>query len=183
MFNYLKIKSKKDKGFTLIEILVVVAIIGIISGVTISSVSKMRMKSRDSTRLTDLANIKLALARYYDAHGYYPQSNCGWDCNGYRYGFESSSWNALATDLAPYLKTLPTDPINSPCPPWENNCYSYAYGNVGRTVYRPQYDLTAQLEDPDHSQRCAVKLWRFYFNDYYPWCPYYSSQIYEASGV
>jgi prepilin-type N-terminal cleavage/methylation domain-containing protein len=172
------------KGFTLIELLVVIAIIGLLSSVVLASLNSARAKSRDAKRISDLAQIRIALELYFDDKGYYPQSGCGWDCNGYRYSY-NSSWDSLASDLAPYIK-LPIDPRNSPsCPPWSSNCYTYAYGNVGRNTYPPQYDLTTQLET-QHDQRCEVKGWRFYFNDQ-GWCPQsspagpYSSQIYEVS--
>ena len=167
------------KGFTLIELLVVIAIISLLASIIFTTVQGVMKKARDAQRISDLEQIRLALELFYLDKGYYPQSDCGWDCNGYRmsaYG----SWSSLATDLEPYMKTLPSDPINSSCAPWNADCYSYAYGNVGRTVYKDQYDLTAQLEDPKNPQRCELKNWKFYFWDA-PWCPSYSNQIYEAS--
>ena len=168
----------------MIELLVVIAIIGLLSSIVLVSLNSVRMKARDTRRVVDLGQIRLALELFFDANGYYPQSNCGWDCNGYRYSYDGSSWNSLAADLAPYIGSLPKDPLNSSCPPWNNNCYSYTYGNIGRTTYDPTYDLTAQLEDTSHFLRCEVKGWRFYFDDRY-WCTAfggsYSNQIYEVS--
>ncbi len=175
--------NSKNQGFTLIELLVVIAIVGILSSVVLASLSSARTKARDARRIADLNQIKTALELFYDSYGYYPQSGCGWDCNGYKYSYDSS-WNSLATDLAPYIGTLPKDPLNSLCAPWNNNCFSYSYGNVGRNTYSAQYDLTAQLEDTSSSQRCGEKGWRFYFDNRY-WCTAfgggYSNQIYEAS--
>ena len=171
------------KGFTLIELLVVIAIIGLLSSIVLASLSSARMKARDSLRVSNLRQIRLALDLFYDANGYYPQSDCGWDCNNYRYSYVPASWNNLAADLAPYIK-LPKDPINSNCGPWDNACYSYAYGNVGRATQPVQYDLTAQFENPNNPQRCGLKNWRFYFNNQ-SWCTafgaIYSNQIYEDS--
>jgi prepilin-type N-terminal cleavage/methylation domain-containing protein len=171
------------KGFTLIELLVVIAIIGLLSSIVLVSMQGVRAKARDARRIHDLHQIRLALELFFDANGYYPRSNCGWDCNGYRYSYDSASWEALENDLRPFLRSLPKDPINSNCPPWRTGCYSYAYGNVGRTTYSPTYDLTAQLETA-HPERCEVKCWRYYFDDR-RWCTAcggrYSNQIYEAS--
>lgn len=169
----------KNKAFTLIELLVVVAIIGLLSSVVLASLNTARMKGRDARRIADLSQIRTALELFYNDNGYYPRSDCGWDCNGYRYSYISVSWDSLATDLAPYI-TLSKDPVNSSCSPWNPNCFSYAYGNVGRTTQRVQYDLTTQLEDTGSPQRCAVRLWRFYFSNTL-WCGAYSGQIYEAS--
>ena len=169
------------RGFTLIELLVVIAIIGILSSVVLASLNTARMKGRDARRMADLEQIRTALELYYNDRGYYPQSNCGWDCNAYRYSYDGS-WDSLAADLRPYISTLPKDPLNTGgCPPWTTGCYTYAYGNVGKTTYSSgAYDLTAQLEDTGNQNRCAVKQYVFYFNNE-AWCGGYSGQIYEAS--
>ena len=172
-------KNNKQSGFTLIELLVVIAIIGLLASIVLVSLNDARMKARDARRVADLGQIRVALELFFDSNGYYPQSNCGWDCNGYRESF-TSSWDLLAADLAPYITSLPKDPINSSCSPWNRNCFSYAYGNVGRNTYSPTYDLTAQLENTNHPQRCSVQNWKFYFSDIL-WCGSYSNQIYEAS--
>ncbi len=173
----------RTSGFTLIELLVVISIIGLLSSIVLTSVNSARAKARDARRIADLDQIRTALELYFDTNGFYPQSNCGWDCNGYRYSFDGN-WDALANDLRPYIPTLPKDPTNSACPPWSGGCLSYAYGNVGRNTYPPQYDLTAHLEDTGNPQRCGARNWNFYF-DHRAWCTAfgggYDNQVYEAS--
>jgi len=170
-------------GFTLIELLVVIAIIGLLSSIVLASLSSARTQARDAKRISELRQIKTALELYYNDFGYYPASGCGWDCNGYRHSYTPSSWSALAADLAPYI-SLPVDPVNSACPPWNANCYSYSYGNVGRTTYPASYDLTTQLENQGSQYRCGVRDYRYYFTDS-PWCTAfgggYNNFIYEAS--
>lgn len=175
-------EKTRSSGFTLIELLVVIAIIGTLSSVVLASLNTARMKARDTARIADLVQIRTALEMYYNDHGYYPQSDCGWDCNGYRYSYNSASWNAFAADLRPYIATLPQDPLNTGnCPPWTTGCYTYAYGNVGKATYSSgQYDLTAQLEDTSSQYRCSVQNYHFYFTNA-AWCGGYSGQIYEAS--
>ncbi len=177
----------RQKGFTLIELLVVISIIALLSSIVLTSVNSARAKARDARRIADLDQIRTALEFYFDANGYYPQSDCGWDCNGYRYSYSDSSWNALAADLQPYLPTLPKDPLNTGnCPPWSNGCHTYTYGNVGRNSQRVQYDLTANLENTSDPNRCETKGYHFYF-DNEGWCAAsvppgpYSLQVYEAS--
>lgn len=181
-----KSSNLKKKGFTLIELLIVIAIIGLLSSVVLASLNSARKKARDARRMSDLNEIRKALEFYFDANGYYPQSGgCGWDCNGYSFSTDAS-WDALQSDLSPYIPKLPKDPINNAAGPWSQGNLSYAYGNVGKTTYLPQYDLTTQLEDTSNPQRCGVKIWRWYFNDQV-WCNTtndsspYSRQIYEAS--
>lgn len=65
---------KPNKGFTLIELIVVVAIIGIVSGIIMTSVNNSKAKGRDTKRIADISIIQLALERYYDINKSYPNS-------------------------------------------------------------------------------------------------------------
>lgn len=174
---------RKNKGFTLIELLVVIAIIGLLASIVLVSLNSARGKARDVKRISDLHQIVLALEMYYDDHGYYPPSSCGWDCNGYLFSTSGTNWiPALVSEG--YMSVTPVDPKNNAAGPWVTGNYSYSYGNVGRTTYSPQYDLTTQLETITHSERCELKCYKFYFFDY-SWCTAcgggYNNYIYEAS--
>lgn len=62
-----------DKGFTLVELLVVVAIIGLLATLAVVALGAARGKSRDVKRVTDIQGIESALALYYaDSNGYPP---------------------------------------------------------------------------------------------------------------
>ncbi len=60
------------KGFTLIEVLVVIAIIGILASIIIVSTNGVRSKARDSKRVFDTQQITTALEAYYDKNKAYP---------------------------------------------------------------------------------------------------------------
>lgn len=174
-------------AFTLVELLVVIAIIGLLSTVAVISLNSARMKARDTKRIADLKQIRLALSMYYNDNGFYPPpSGTAWDFNTYTY---SNNWDSsFVSALASYLSPLPKDPLNSSCAPWsETPCYNYAYGNVGRYTYPKTYDLAARLEDPNHPERCGVKGWKFGEGagyDFY-WCTAfgggYTDQMYEIA--
>lgn len=61
-------------GFTLIEMLVVIAVIGILYGIVMASVSDSKKRGRDSKRIADISVIQLALERYYDHNKKYPST-------------------------------------------------------------------------------------------------------------
>lgn len=59
-------------GFTLLELLVVMAIIAVLSGVGLTSVTNQSDRARDANRKRDLNNIAAALEAYYNDFGQYP---------------------------------------------------------------------------------------------------------------
>jgi prepilin-type N-terminal cleavage/methylation domain-containing protein len=63
---------KNKKGFTLIEMLIVVAIIAILSGLILTGLNKARMQSRDARRMADIKNIQAQLEVFYNANNRYP---------------------------------------------------------------------------------------------------------------
>src|SRR5690348_6674967 len=62
----------KNQGYTLLEILVVISIIGLLTATILVAVSSARSKSRDAVRISDMEQISRALDLYYDKHGNYP---------------------------------------------------------------------------------------------------------------
>jgi prepilin-type N-terminal cleavage/methylation domain-containing protein len=63
-----------SKGFTLIELLLVIAIIGILTTIIIANINQSRVKARDSKRLQEIRQVKLALELYYDSNKVYPDA-------------------------------------------------------------------------------------------------------------
>ncbi len=65
------------KAFTLIEMLIVVAIIGILASAIMVGLGPAQQKGRDARRESDLRQIQNALELYYSKNGYYPYSGNG----------------------------------------------------------------------------------------------------------
>ncbi len=64
--------GRTRKGFTLIEILIVVAIIAILASIVIVGVGPAQQSGRDARRIEDLQNIRNGLQLYYSKCGYFP---------------------------------------------------------------------------------------------------------------
>lgn len=62
----------RSKGFTLVELIVIITVIGILAGIFILSLSRYQMAARDAQRSSQVSAISEALEKYYDENGEYP---------------------------------------------------------------------------------------------------------------
>jgi prepilin-type N-terminal cleavage/methylation domain-containing protein len=62
------------KGFTVLEVLVVIAIIGILAAVAVYSLSVTRASNRDAKRISDISVLRAALSQHWLQKATYPQS-------------------------------------------------------------------------------------------------------------
>lgn len=70
-------KNGKKRGFSLIEILVVISIIGFLSSSTFYVVNIARARSRDAKRVSDVSSISKAMEIYYNENSSYPEPTSG----------------------------------------------------------------------------------------------------------
>ena len=59
-------------GFTLVEVLIVICIIGILASLLVVQLGTARAKARDVKRVSDINQIQVAVHIFYDDNGYYP---------------------------------------------------------------------------------------------------------------
>ncbi len=108
----------KQRGFTLLELIVVITIIGLLVSVILASLSVEKAKSRDARRLSDLNQIRIAIELYSNDKGHLPRESAD-SANG-RVG----EGGGLDTLLAPYMSVVPMDPLG----PGNANYYYYYDG-------------------------------------------------------
>lgn len=119
----------KNKGFTLVELLTVIAILAILASVVLSNLVNARTKSRDATRVTNIKQFQTALEIYRNKFGSYPTDLQSLVTNG-------------------YIGSQPIDPKGNDgslcrvAVPGRTAGYCYAYNGASPT----KYHLGAQLE-------------------------------------
>ncbi len=111
--------DQKREGFTLIEIMVVVGIIGVLSTVGVVSYGKTRAKARDAKYIADAVVIQKAVDRYYSDHGNYPYNpsdpyNRNWWYANRQEGAPGSVREAVSAEYLPVIpKEITTRPTVS----------------------------------------------------------------------
>lgn len=112
-FKNINLKS----GFSLTEMLVVLAVLAILIALIVSSIMQQHFKGNDAKRKTDLNRIKIAVEEYEKDHNCYPDAIAMSACG-------------LSEDIPvhPYLSNVPCDPVTgafyayeddgSACPKW-----------------------------------------------------------------
>lgn len=66
--------NKQNKGFTIVELLIVIVVIGILAGLVITTYNGIQQKARNTERTTDLKTFQSQLEAYYANNGRYPTS-------------------------------------------------------------------------------------------------------------
>jgi prepilin-type N-terminal cleavage/methylation domain-containing protein len=135
-------------GFSLVELLVVVAILGILAIVALALFNSAQITSRDDKRKNDLTKIAAVLERYYSDYGVYPPASdagglikgcicsgvvttCVWGAVGCR--------SAFTDNVTVYMRIVPADPSDG---------FSYYYRPVTVNSKPNQgYQLYARLEN------------------------------------
>lgn len=106
--------TKKAHGFTLVEILVVVTIIGMLAAIGLFTYGQFSKQSRDARRKSDLEVIRSAVELYRSSNNAYPLS--------ITFGGDICDPGGCASGT--YLKTVPNDPRS-------NSGATYYYTSTG----------------------------------------------------
>lgn len=115
--------KQKQSGFTIVELLIVIVVIGILAAITIVAYNGIQTRARNAERTTEIAAVQKALEMYRIDNSVYP-TNDG-----------SYSFAPLASALVPkYMSAIPTDPIST-------TPYNYVTDGAGmyaiKIIYEP----------------------------------------------
>jgi general secretion pathway protein G len=110
------------QGFTFIELVIVVSIIGILAAIAVPNFLHAQIRARVAGAEAELHLLSLALESYFDDNGFYPGNLFQpEDSQMYNTQLESISLMVLSTPV-PYLSRIPGDPF---LPNARSSRYSY----------------------------------------------------------
>lgn len=116
------------RGFTLIEVLIVISLIGTLSLLGLNGFQKISRGGRDALRKTELEKIRSAAEVYKSETNVYPP--------------ETSTCMAYLSES--YIKPYPADPMVP--------TYTYCYKRLTDLTY----DICAHLENGDTADYCGA---------------------------
>ncbi len=125
-------KNQQKSGFTLIEILIVVAIIAILASVVLIGLGPTQQAGRDARRVSDLQEIQNGLELWYNSCGIYPGTN---HCTVGTAGATWTAFQGVLTGAGLGISSVPNDPSSG-----QNYDYGYSAGNTS-------YLLEATMEN------------------------------------
>lgn len=123
-----------NKGFTIVELLIVIVVIGILALLVITTYSGIQAKARNSKRQTDIQAIQTQLEAFFSQNGYYPSLgdlNTGTDANT----------DANSTWVASNMKSLDQTALVDPSNPHSSRHLS-ANATTGKAAKEYSYEVT-----------------------------------------
>ncbi|MBX4205783.1 prepilin-type N-terminal cleavage/methylation domain-containing protein, partial [Candidatus Microgenomates bacterium] len=126
-------------GFTLVELLVVISIIGVLATVMLGGFYSTQVRGRDSQRKSNIKELANALELYLNDYGAYPAANGSGQIMGCVDGLSVCTWgtSSFTDGKTVYFKQLPKDPVSTS---------SYYYRIVDSPTNK-KYQLYARLEN------------------------------------
>src|SRR5260370_35738530 len=92
-------RSPRQQGFTLLELIVLIAIIGILATMAMPALKGMPRRANEAVLRTDLRTLRDCIDQYYGDKGHYPES-------------------LEALVQAGYLRKVPNDPMTKRSDTW-----------------------------------------------------------------
>ena len=120
--------KKNQKGFTLLELLVVIGIIGLLASILVINLTSARRRARDTKRVADIRNLQTAAEDYFGKNGRYPNTIADLITNG----------------NIPVWPLDPLAPTGTTCTGNSDNCYYYGHYPATNSY---SYHFGASMED------------------------------------
>ena len=136
---------RRSRGFTIVELLIVIVVIGILAAITIVAYNGIQDRARFTKSQSDLSSLNKAILMYYADNGKYPISVGGTGCTNGWCGWDQVTDDAFIPGIAPqYIAKTPQLPTSYA------NGDTYLYYSAAGNDYRlMRYKSNTQLNDTE----------------------------------
>jgi len=142
----------KTKGFTLVEILIVVVILGILAAIVIPQFTEASTEAKLSSLCTDLQTLRSQIELYKIQHNDNPPDFANFVAQMTTYSDISGATNAAKTPVfcyGPYMQKVPVNQFNNKLDATGIHGLLDSTGTVGDDVGSWEYDETVGSIYPD----------------------------------
>lgn len=101
------------RGFTIVELLIVIVVIAVLASVSVSAFSGVQQRTRDARRVSDMQAIVKALEMYKTQTGSYPAASTTNTITGWEVSSKNPNQFLSALKTANVVQNVPVDPINT----------------------------------------------------------------------
>jgi prepilin-type N-terminal cleavage/methylation domain-containing protein len=148
------IQDMKHKGFTVVELIIVIVVIGILAGITIIGYGAWRDRTAKTEVMSDLRNAAVAMNNYRNFNNVYPTSlsQAGADSSPGVTMIRSSDSTTLKyciqatsnakTSIVYYINSVSKDPIEGACPALQVDPPTTPIFVADKSYYSQYYDST-----------------------------------------
>ena len=144
--------KKRQEGFTIVELLIVIVVIGILAAIVITTYSGIQAKARNAKRQTDMNSVQTNLEAYFATNAHYPSyadlNNPTWTTAN----MKSLDVTALEDPSSTCVQSATTNCLSTGTPA-AGSYYYTATASTGSVTNREtndttctQYALTATFE-------------------------------------
>lgn len=153
------VSLKPLRGFTLIEILVVISIIVILASIGMVVIPRVQEQARDAKRISDLNNLSSAIENFYADQRRLPGVSGATHYSFTVFGVnfqncDGSGW--IPENICSYLNVLPIDPKNS-----LDFRYRYLPSGIIYEIDAPMEALTTEAANDGGNDNCGADDCRY----------------------
>tara|TARA_B100001250_G_scaffold101066_1_gene84985 strand:- start:232 stop:714 length:483 start_codon:yes stop_codon:yes gene_type:complete len=155
--------SKKQSGFTIVELLIVVVVIGILAAIVIVAYNGIQDSARATAKISDIKTMQKAIELYYAKNGTYPNTGGGWL-------YQRSAGNNFIPGVVPEFMSKLPEITDGPTGSNTNNTYIYRSDTAGtwyelKRLYQPSIpageysNIPESMHDPNPSYTDRWGVW------------------------
>ncbi|HET6251771.1 MAG TPA: prepilin-type N-terminal cleavage/methylation domain-containing protein [Tepidisphaeraceae bacterium] len=112
------VRRNSNRGFTLIEILIVVIILGILAAIVIPQFTSASTDARNSSLSTTVQTINMQVQAYKLQHNdHLPDLTANWDCLTHKTDVNGNIDPANGPSFGPYLQSTPVNSLTGTAVP------------------------------------------------------------------
>ncbi|MBL8158841.1 prepilin-type N-terminal cleavage/methylation domain-containing protein [Candidatus Saccharibacteria bacterium] len=160
----------RASGFTIVELLIVIVVIGILAAIVLNSFSNSQKQARDAKRMTDLTAIVKAVRSYGASTGAFPAVTANPGIDGWEVSTDPAGSFIESLVTARLFNEVPVDPTNNS--QYTYRYYRYAGGsyncNGGQSYFVVAIEHTEQYGNAKHPKSpgwaCSSRDWQSEFS-------------------